>query len=172
MVLIGHSLGGVISRLLAANSGEVVWNAVFDEPVTALTGNPADTAGRKCLCNGLVATIGLAQLRDHAPEPSILTAGDDISRLPRFLPPGANSYTAADVLRFLLTPPTPQEKHLKGNFRLSCQCSLTADTGHVKCHTMRRGQMRIERSATGLPLRGIQHPQCHRTSHTPSLPFA
>ncbi|WP_243048629.1 alpha/beta fold hydrolase [Dyella sp. RRB7] len=44
MVLIGHSLGGVISRLLAANSGEVVWNAVFDEPVTALTGNPADIA--------------------------------------------------------------------------------------------------------------------------------
>lgn len=53
----------------------------------------------------------------------------------------------------LLTPPTGQEKHLKGNFRLSCQCSLNADTGQVKCHTMRRGQMRIERHADGLPLR-------------------
>lgn len=44
VVLIGHSLGGVISRLLTANSGEVVWNSVFDEPVTALAGNPADIA--------------------------------------------------------------------------------------------------------------------------------
>ncbi len=44
IVLIGHSLGGVISRLLTANSGEVAWNAIFDEPVTALSGNPADIA--------------------------------------------------------------------------------------------------------------------------------
>ena len=44
VVLIGHSLGGVISRLLTANSGEVVWNAVFDEPEAALTGSPADIA--------------------------------------------------------------------------------------------------------------------------------
>jgi pimeloyl-ACP methyl ester carboxylesterase len=44
IVLIGHSLGGVVSRLLTANSGEVVWNAVFDEPVTTLSGKPADIA--------------------------------------------------------------------------------------------------------------------------------
>ncbi|WP_266182265.1 esterase/lipase family protein [Dyella humicola] len=44
MVLIGHSLGGVMSRLLASNSDEVIWNAVFDEPVTALSGTPADIA--------------------------------------------------------------------------------------------------------------------------------
>jgi pimeloyl-ACP methyl ester carboxylesterase len=44
MVLIGHSLGGVVSRLLTANSDEVVWNAVFDEPVTTLSGDPADIA--------------------------------------------------------------------------------------------------------------------------------
>ncbi|HZZ44405.1 MAG TPA: ASKHA domain-containing protein [Tepidisphaeraceae bacterium] len=56
----------------------------------------------------------------------------------------------------LLTPPTDQEKHLKGNFRLSCQASLTTNDGLVKCHTMRRGQMRIENSATGLPLRDLQ----------------
>ena len=44
MVLIGHSMGGVMSRLLASNSDEVIWNAVFDEPVTALSGTPADVA--------------------------------------------------------------------------------------------------------------------------------
>src|SRR5687768_7596773 len=53
----------------------------------------------------------------------------------------------------LLSAPTEAESHLKGNFRLSCQCSIVADDGEVKCHTMRRGQMRIERHALGLPLR-------------------
>jgi uncharacterized 2Fe-2S/4Fe-4S cluster protein (DUF4445 family) len=51
----------------------------------------------------------------------------------------------------LLSPPTSHEEHLKGNFRLSCQCNVIANAGHVKCHTMRRGQMRIERHALGLP---------------------
>jgi uncharacterized 2Fe-2S/4Fe-4S cluster protein (DUF4445 family) len=44
------------------------------------------------------------------------------------------------------------ERHLKGNFRLSCQTSVTAAEGQVRCHTMRRGHMRIERHAFGLPL--------------------
>jgi ferredoxin len=44
------------------------------------------------------------------------------------------------------------ERHLKGNFRLSCQTCVTAAEGHVRCHTMRRGHMRIERHAFGLPL--------------------
>ena len=53
----------------------------------------------------------------------------------------------------LLTPPTEYEKHLdvKARFRLSCQCRVAADAGEVECHTMRRGQMRIERRALDLP---------------------
>jgi uncharacterized 2Fe-2S/4Fe-4S cluster protein (DUF4445 family) len=50
-----------------------------------------------------------------------------------------------------LSAPTEHERHLKGNFRLSCQCHVAADAGQVRCHTMRRGQMRIERHAVGLP---------------------
>jgi len=44
------------------------------------------------------------------------------------------------------------ERHLTGRFRLSCQTYVTAEEGHVRCHTMRRGQMRIERHAFGLPV--------------------
>jgi len=44
------------------------------------------------------------------------------------------------------------ERHLKGNFRLACQTRVTAAEGHVRCQTMRRGHMRIERHAFGLPL--------------------
>jgi uncharacterized 2Fe-2S/4Fe-4S cluster protein (DUF4445 family) len=50
-----------------------------------------------------------------------------------------------------LSPLAEPERHLKGNFRLSCQTYVTAGSGHVRCHTMRRGHMRIERQALGLP---------------------
>jgi uncharacterized 2Fe-2S/4Fe-4S cluster protein (DUF4445 family) len=52
----------------------------------------------------------------------------------------------------LLSPPTPQEGHLKGNFRLSCSCRIAGDDGIVRCHTMRRGLMRIEGHALELPV--------------------
>jgi uncharacterized 2Fe-2S/4Fe-4S cluster protein (DUF4445 family) len=54
-----------------------------------------------------------------------------------------------------LSPLADSEQHLKGNFRLSCQACVTAESGHIRCHTMRRGHMRIERQALGLP--GTDH---------------
>jgi uncharacterized 2Fe-2S/4Fe-4S cluster protein (DUF4445 family) len=51
-----------------------------------------------------------------------------------------------------LSPRAPQEAHLKGNFRLSCSCRVLADAGVVRCHTMRRGEMRIERHALAFPV--------------------
>lgn len=52
----------------------------------------------------------------------------------------------------LLSAPTEHERHLKGHFRLSCQCKIVADAGAIRCHTMRRGQMRIERGAASYAL--------------------
>jgi NAD(P)H-dependent flavin oxidoreductase YrpB (nitropropane dioxygenase family) len=58
-----------------------------------------ETRDRKCLCNGLAATIGLGQMRPgHEPEPAIVTAGNDIAHIVQFVPDGADSYSAADVL--------------------------------------------------------------------------
>ena len=51
-----------------------------------------------------------------------------------------------------LSPMADPEKHLKGKFRLSCQTYVTVASGTVRCHTMRRGHMRIERHALGLPV--------------------
>jgi NAD(P)H-dependent flavin oxidoreductase YrpB (nitropropane dioxygenase family) len=68
-------------------------------------GDAHETPGRKCVCNGLIATAGLPQV--HAGEPDelpLVTAGDDIAHLARFLPPGADTYTAADVIHRLLSP--------------------------------------------------------------------
>ncbi len=62
-------------------------------------GELVETEGRMCVCNGLMATIGLAQTRkDGRIEPPVLTSGDAVSRIDRFLPPGAKSYSARDVL--------------------------------------------------------------------------
>jgi uncharacterized 2Fe-2S/4Fe-4S cluster protein (DUF4445 family) len=51
----------------------------------------------------------------------------------------------------LLSPPTAAESHLKAPFRLSCQAALASESGTIRCHTMRRGQMRIERHGLHVP---------------------
>jgi len=51
-----------------------------------------------------------------------------------------------------LSPPAQDEAHLKDRFRLACRCQVVADHGRIRCHTMRRGQMRIERQSFELPV--------------------
>ena len=65
-------------------------------------GSIDDTIGRRCLCNGLVATIGMGQIRnDGYEEPPILTSGDDLSLITTLLADGATSYSAGDVIHLL-----------------------------------------------------------------------
>ncbi len=71
-------------------------------------GTAADAQGRKCLCNGLAANVGLPQMRPGLnQELALMTAGDDVANVAQFLQPGCDTYTAADVVRCLLdeTPP-------------------------------------------------------------------
>lgn len=44
VTLIGHSMGGVISRLIVSDSDDVIWKAAFDIPPDQLQGTPADLA--------------------------------------------------------------------------------------------------------------------------------
>ena len=68
-------------------------------------GTEEGAAGRQCLCNGLMATIGLGQVREGGiVEPPVVTAGDDFSFLDHILKDGATSYSANDVLDYLLGP--------------------------------------------------------------------
>jgi hypothetical protein len=65
----------------------------------------AETHGRQCVCNGLVATIGMAQiLEDQTEDLPLLTAGNDLNSLGCFLETGRDSYSAAEVVRRLLAP--------------------------------------------------------------------
>jgi uncharacterized 2Fe-2S/4Fe-4S cluster protein (DUF4445 family) len=51
----------------------------------------------------------------------------------------------------LLSPKTAEESHLRDQFRLACRCRVAAAAGMVRCHTLRRGEMKIERHAFALP---------------------
>jgi nitronate monooxygenase len=75
------------------------------EPVKAYVakgGKVEDTVGRKCLCNSLLANIGQSQVRGKYLEVGLVTTGDDIAGVPRFLHAGSSTYTAADVIAKLL----------------------------------------------------------------------
>jgi nitronate monooxygenase len=67
----------------------------------------SETHGRKCVCNGLTGTIGLGQMRaGFGPELALITAGDDVANIARFLKPGCHSYSASDVIQYLLKKKT------------------------------------------------------------------
>ncbi|MBI3168235.1 MAG: nitronate monooxygenase [Chloroflexi bacterium] len=64
-----------------------------------------DTVNRSCLCNNLTATAGFPQVRkDGYVEQPIITSGDDLVSARQFLTEGKTSYSAEDVVRFLLGP--------------------------------------------------------------------
>ena len=75
------------------------------EPVDAYVtkgGDMADTIGRRCLCNGLAANIGHPQRRDGAAELPLITSGDDLVSLGRFLGT-RDRYAAMDVIEHLVS---------------------------------------------------------------------
>lgn len=76
------------------------------EPVDTFVikgGKVEETEGRRCLCNALLANIGIAQEReDGSTEPPLLTSGDDLKSIATFLQ-GRTEYGASDVLDYLLS---------------------------------------------------------------------
>ena len=66
-------------------------------------GTVEETEGRKCLCNGLFANIGQAQVRDGGVEEMpIVTSGDELASLGSFFRANPD-YTAGDVIEHLLS---------------------------------------------------------------------
>ena len=61
-------------------------------------GKEEDTVGRGCLCNGLFTTCGLGSQG----EPPVITLGDDFSFLKKMMKHSHDSYSAEDVIRYLI----------------------------------------------------------------------
>ncbi|MDX2007631.1 MAG: nitronate monooxygenase [Meiothermus sp.] len=76
------------------------------EPVDqylAKGGELAQTEGRKCLCNALMAAAGMGQVQKGGEEElPLVTSGDDLERIARFVAQHSSSYGAQDVVGYLL----------------------------------------------------------------------
>lgn len=77
------------------------------EPIDAYLrkgGVVEDTEGRKCLCNGLMSSAGVPQIRpDGGAEPPLLTLGQDLEAVHALLEMFPDGWSAADVMQWLLS---------------------------------------------------------------------
>jgi nitronate monooxygenase len=98
---------GYLRHAYKTAEGTIGWRC-GSEPLDAYqrkAGDLSDTCGRKCICNGLLANIGIGQYRKQAgPEKPLVTSGDEVRDVARFLPaPDAEGYSAEDVVAYLLS---------------------------------------------------------------------
>lgn len=97
---------GYLREVVRTDEGKLAYRCA-SEPVAdyvAKGGDIAETVGRKCLCNALMANVGVGQVQkgQTTPERPLVTSGDDLAAITRVLKPGATSYTAAEVVDYLL----------------------------------------------------------------------
>lgn len=98
---------GYLRQAYHRPDGTIGWRCP-GEPVPAYLrkgGELADTSGRKCICNALIANVGLAQIRPGGTaELPLVTCGDEVAEIARFARSvAAESYTAHDVIERLLS---------------------------------------------------------------------
>jgi NAD(P)H-dependent flavin oxidoreductase YrpB (nitropropane dioxygenase family) len=97
---------GYLRHAYERDNGTTGWRCP-SEPVQDYLdkgGDIADTVGRKCLCNSLVANVGLPQVTPEGDlEGMLITSGDDAAHVARFAPEGSTEYSATDVIDYLLS---------------------------------------------------------------------
>lgn len=98
---------GLLRQAFKRVDGTLGWRCPA-EPVSAFLkkgGNKADSVGRKCVCNGLMANIGLGQVRARGErELPLVTCGNDAKNLAQFLTStDVLQYSASDVVNYLLS---------------------------------------------------------------------
>jgi nitronate monooxygenase len=75
------------------------------EPTNAYVkkgGKVEDTKDRKCLCNALLANIGLEQQSKDYLEKPLITLGNDFQQIATWIKPNRFSYSASDVISSIL----------------------------------------------------------------------
>jgi nitronate monooxygenase len=97
---------GILRRAYKKEDGTVGWRCPGEPAEMYLRkgGKIEDTVGKQCVCNGLVAAVGYGGVRkDGYREMPMVTSGDDVKEIARFVPEGASTYSAADVVDYLLS---------------------------------------------------------------------
>jgi len=96
---------GLLREMYYKEDGSIGYRcpAEPEETYVAKGGDADATKGRKCLCNALIANVGMPQLRaDGRPELPLVTLGDDVAGIRRFCHGDNPEFTAADVVNVLL----------------------------------------------------------------------
>lgn len=96
---------GYLRHAYKKPNGKVGWRCPSEpiEDYLKKGGNIEDTVGRKCVCNSLMANIDLGQVQKNGElEKPMITSGDDVADIARFLKDDADSYSAGDVIEYLL----------------------------------------------------------------------
>jgi nitronate monooxygenase len=96
---------GYLREIYRKDDGKMGYRCASEPVETYLAkgGEESNTDGRKCICNSLVANAGHPQIqKGGAVEKPLLTSGDDLAAIARFIPEGQTSYTARDVINKLL----------------------------------------------------------------------
>ena len=65
-------------------------------------GLPINTEDRRCLCNGLLACVGLGQIATQGEEPAIVTLGNHLDGIRRLSRQGQSPYWVRDVVTDIL----------------------------------------------------------------------
>lgn len=109
---------GYLRTLFKRKDGSVGYRCPGEPVETYLQkeGKEEETKGRKCLCNGLMANIGMGQpQRSGYQEKPLVTSGDDIARIANFLGESKLSYTAAEVVHYLMGKMVPVAQMAPGS---------------------------------------------------------
>jgi len=95
---------GYLRSLYRSSDGSLVWRCPAEpqEFYQNKEGNLEDCEGRLCLCNGLAATAGVGQTRSGDEEPVLITSGEDIASLKRFISADKLDYSATEVIDAIL----------------------------------------------------------------------
>ncbi|MDK2972728.1 MAG: hypothetical protein PWP23_2483 [Candidatus Sumerlaeota bacterium] len=103
--------GGHLRHIFRKEDGTLGYRcpAEPEKDYVAKGGSAEETVGRKCICNALIATVGLGQRRSGGQrELPIVTAGDDLLQLIRAFPATKDGYSVRDVRDYLMSEvPSP-----------------------------------------------------------------
>lgn len=103
---------GYLREAYQTSEGKIGFRCASEpiEQYLAKGGDLANTEGRKCLCNALLAAVGQGQVQKNGDlELPLVTSGDDLERMKRFVVRYGTQYSAKDVLSYLLGEPASSE---------------------------------------------------------------
>lgn len=95
---------GYLRHLFEQENGSVGYRCPSAPRKTYLRkgGSAEEAEGKYCLCNGLLATIGLGQIRRGSHVQPLVTMGEDLGFLEQILKQDQSTYSAAEVIDYLL----------------------------------------------------------------------